>query len=144
MSVFSIRCNVEEEHKILARLGVTKNEIGKASKTFLLEGGHARGDDLNRITIEAQIEQLREEQKKIVEVVAAFEKRQRANENFFFTVFQKAIGEYVSPEAAASFKNAVIDTMNPKTKAPPQAAGKGGTRNDDSARNQPGDGGRIL
>ncbi len=114
MSVFSIRCNAEEEHKILTRLGVTKDEIGKASKTFLLEGRHARGDDLNRITIEAQIEQLREEQKKIVEVVAAFEKRQRTSENFFFNIFEKAIREYVSAEAASSFKKAVLKAMNPK------------------------------
>lgn len=137
MSVISLRTNDEEERKILDRLGVKKSELGKACKRFLLESGNASGDDLNRITIEAQLEALREEQKKIVEVVAAFEKRQRASENFFFLVFQKAIGEYVSLEAAASFKKAVLDSMRPK--APPQAATKGGTRNDDGARNQRGD-----
>ncbi len=144
MSVFSIRTNDEEEQIILDRLGVKKKDIGIASKKFLLEGGNASGDDLNRITIEAQIEQLREEQKKIVEVVVACEKRQRAGEDFFFNVFEKAIGEYVSAEAAASFKKAVIDSMRPKVKAPPQTATKGETRNDDGARNQRGDGQRIL
>ena len=83
MSVISLRTNDEEERKILDRLGVKKSELGKACKKFLLEGGHASGDDLNRITIEAQLEALREEQKKIVEVVAAFEKRQRASEDFY-------------------------------------------------------------
>lgn len=127
MSVISMRTNDKEEKKILDRLGVKKAEIGKACKKFLLEGGHADGDDLNRITIEAQIEALREEQKKIVEVVAAFEKRQRASENFFFHVFEKAIFEYVSAEAAASFKKAVIASLRAKTKAPSQTAAKGGT-----------------
>ena len=144
MSVFSIRTNDEEEQKILDRLGVKKSELGKAAKKFLLEGGHASGNDLNRITIEAQIEALREEQKKIVEVVAAFERRQKASENFWFDIFSAAINEYVSEEAASSFKKAVLDAMRPK--APPQAtaAAKGGTRNDDGARNQRSDGGRIL
>ena len=114
MSVISIRCNDAAEQKILDRLGVKKKDLGRASKKFLLEGGHASGDDMNRITIEAQLEALRNQQAKIVEVVAASEKRQQASENFWFNVFSAAIGEYVSPEAAASFRKAVLDAIRPK------------------------------
>ena len=138
MSIISIRTNDYEEKKILARLGVMKKELGKTCKKFLLEGGRANDDELNRITIEAQIEQLREEQKKIVEIVAAFERRQKASENYWFNIFSAAINEYVSNEAAANFRKAVIDSMKPRAKAP-QAAAKGGERNDDGARNQRGD-----
>lgn len=128
MGVISMRFNDEEERKIYEWSGVKKRDLSKFCKTFLLQGGHKSEDDLNRITIESQIEKLREEQAKIIEILVALEERQRvfderqiiferglkafnnrqrASENFWYKVLFGAIKEYVSEEAAASFSESV-------------------------------------